>query len=204
MEGLGVIRPALIPKKFDKQSTGGLAIGDELDTIVAAFLSNFAIVLRIDAATERHHSWTMKWAEQLYEPLRVELTHFEGFYELDQLFGRTLQLRCGFFARSDAVQEQLACIDRVKLRLQDGRIFVFAEQPQLRHVNLAGWVVLIAKVAVRAEREEVLKIIVRRVLVDVVHVWPITSANSAAVVILVEEGVLDLLWNRFACGHCLA
>lgn len=90
----------------------------------------------------------------------------------------------------------------MKLWLEDCGILVLPEKLKFWNVDLASWVVLIAKMAVRAEWEKVLQCVMRCILVDVMHVWPVTTTNRAAVVIFIEQGIFQLLWNGLSC-HCL-
>jgi len=77
----------------------------------------------------------------------------------------------------------------MKLWLENCWVFVLTEELQLFDINFPGGVVLIPKVAIWAKWQKVEQLIMRSILVDVMNVRAIPSANSAAMIVLVKQRV---------------
>lgn len=86
----------------------------------------------------------------------------------------------------------------MELWLEDCGILVLAKEAKLGYVDPAGRVVLISKMAVWTQWQQIQKIIVGVVLVDVVYMRAIAAANSASVVVLIKQSFARLLRTGYA------
>lgn len=91
----------------------------------------------------------------------------------------------------------------MKLRLQDRWVLETAKELKLFDLYLACRVVLISKVAIRAEGKQVAWIVICRVLIYVMQVRVIASTFCAAMVVFTENGVTSFFRNSYACHQVL-